>query len=57
MTAFMTLFVDEILWGKTDGFRIVDHTKVLDDPDRVFWLKTVLLFWVGDYPGVGKSCW
>jgi hypothetical protein len=54
MTAFMTLFVDEILWGETDGFRIVDHSKALDDPDRVFWLKTVLLFWVGDYPGVGK---
>jgi hypothetical protein len=54
MTAFQTVLVDEILWGETDGFRIVDHSKPVDDPDRVFWLKTILLFWVGDYPGLGK---
>jgi hypothetical protein len=50
----MTVFVDECLWGETAGFRIIDHSKPLDDPSRVFWLKTILLFWVGDYPGMGK---
>jgi hypothetical protein len=54
MHAFMTVFVDELLWGETDGFRTVDHSKDPDDPARVFWLKVVLLFWVGDYPGMGK---
>jgi hypothetical protein len=54
MRAFMTVFVDELLWGETEGFRIVDHSKALDDPDRVFWMKVILLFWVGDYPGLGK---
>jgi hypothetical protein len=54
MHAFMTVFVDECLWGETEGFRIVDHSKAPTDPQRVFWLKVLLLFWVGDYPGLGK---
>jgi len=54
MHAFMTVFADELLWGETDGFRTVDHSKDISDPKRVFWLKVVLLFWVGDYPGLGK---
>lgn len=54
MHAVMTVFVDELLWGETDGFRTVDHSKSITDPDRVFWLKTIMLFWVGDYPGMGK---
>jgi hypothetical protein len=54
MKAFMTVFVDELLWGETQGFRIVDHSKNVSDPDRVFWLMVILLFWVGDYPGQGK---
>jgi hypothetical protein len=32
----------------------MDHSRPADDPDRVFWLKTILLFWVGDYPGLAK---
>jgi hypothetical protein len=54
MRAFMIVFVDELLWGETKGFRIVDHSKARDDPDRVFWMKVILLFWVGDYMGLGK---
>jgi hypothetical protein len=54
MHAFMTVFVDELLWGETDGFRTVDHSKPNDDPDHIFWLMVILLFWVGDYPGMGK---
>jgi hypothetical protein len=54
MTAFMVVFLDEILWGETDGFRTVDHSKDPSDPDRVFWLKTILLYFVGDYPGLAK---
>ena len=48
MKAFMTVFVDELLWGETQGFRIVDHSKNVSDPNRVFWLMIILLFWVGD---------
>jgi hypothetical protein len=54
MHAFMTVFVDELLWGETDGFRTVDHSRPMSDPERIFWLKVILLFWVGDYPGLGK---
>ena len=54
MTAFYVVFVDEVLWGETHGFRTVDHSKALSDRDRVFWLKTILLYWVGDYMGLGK---
>ena len=54
MEAFMTVFVDELLWGETQGFRTIDHSKAISDPDHVFWLKVILLFWVGDYPGLGK---
>jgi hypothetical protein len=54
MRAFMTVFVDELLWGQTHGFTTVDHSKALDDPARVFQLKVILLFWVGDYPGMSK---
>ena len=54
MRAFMIVFVDELLWGETTGFRIVDYAKDVSDPERVFWMKVILLFWVGDYPGLGK---
>jgi hypothetical protein len=54
MTAAMVVFVDELLQGETVGFRTVDHSKDVSDPGRVFWLKVVLLYWVGDYPGIGK---
>jgi hypothetical protein len=54
MHAFMTVFVDELLRGETAGFNIVDHSKALSSPDRVFRLKIILLFWVADYPGMGK---
>ena len=50
----MTVMVDELLWGETHGFTIVDHSKDLNDPNRVFQLKVILLFWVGDYPGLAK---
>jgi hypothetical protein len=54
MTAAFTVLVDELLWGETHGFRVVDHSKPPSHPDRVFWQKLILLFWVGDYPGLGK---
>ena len=50
----MTVFLDELLWAETNGFRTVDHSKDISDPDRVFWLKVILLYWVGDYPGLAK---
>ena len=54
MTAFMVVFMDELLWCESDGFRTVDHSKDPSDPLRVFWLKVILLYWVGDYPGLAK---
>ena len=54
MHAFMTVFVDECLWGETEGFKTTDHSKDISDPARMFWLKVILLYWVGDYPGMGK---
>jgi hypothetical protein len=54
MAAFHTVFVDECLWGQTRGFRTIDHSRLESDPERVFWLKVMLLFWVGDYPGLAK---
>jgi hypothetical protein len=54
LQAAFTVLLDEMLWGETEGFRTVDHSKALGDPDRVFWLKVILLFWVADYPGLAK---
>ena len=33
---------------------VEDHTRSPDDPDRNFLLRVVLLFWCGDYPGLGE---
>jgi hypothetical protein len=33
------------------GTRIIDASKPVDDPQRVFTCRLCLLFWCGDYPG------
>ena len=54
MNAFDVVFVDELLWAETDGLRTIDHSKDPTDPDYIFWLKVILLFFVADYPGLAK---
>ena len=49
----MVVLVDDLLhWY--DGKMVEDHTRSPDDPDRNFLLRVVLLFWCGDYPGLGE---
>jgi hypothetical protein len=33
------------------GVRVVDHSLAVGADEREFWLRVVLLFWIGDYPG------
>ena len=38
-----------------DGQIVEDHSKAIDDPARHFKLRAILLFWCGDYPGLGET--
>ena len=38
-----------------DGKMVTDYSRSEDDPGRVFLLRAVLLFWCGDYPGLGEA--
>lgn len=38
-----------------DGKHVVDYFKAEGDLQRKFLLRTVLLFWCGDYPGLGEA--
>lgn len=49
--------VDELLLGQNRGFPMKDFNISPVHPEHYFLLKTVLLFFVGDYPGLAKvSC-
>ena len=49
----LMLLVNDLLhWY--DGKIVVDHSMDVDDPGREFLLRVVLLFWCGDYPGLGE---
>ena len=54
MQAVNFLLVDELLQGQDEGFSAIDYSHPEDSPDRQFYLHCVLLFLVGDYPGMGK---
>lgn len=36
------------------GVRVVDHSLAHGAAERDFWVRVVLLFWIGDYPGQGE---
>ena len=38
-----------------DGKMVTDYSRSEDDLGRVFLLRAVLLFWCGDYPGLGEA--
>jgi hypothetical protein len=50
----LLVFVDELLHGQGTGFRTRDFSRPVSDPAHWFWLKVILLFFMGDYPGQGK---
>ena len=41
----LTVLVDDLLTAYKKGFKVVDQSKPLGDPERVFTCKTVLLYW------------
>lgn len=36
------------------GIRVVDYSLHQNNVDRVFILRCILLYWIGDYPGQGE---
>ena len=48
----MVRLVDELLEGYTAGFPCIDSSRTVG---RKFRAKTILLYWVGDYPGIGEA--
>lgn len=50
----MHVLVDDLLFWE-DGQPVVDHSLALDDPRRSFQLHALLLYWQGDYPGLGEA--
>ena len=50
----LLMFVDELLTGQEEGFDLRDFSIPRGMPGHSFNLKTILLFFMGDYPGQGK---
>lgn len=50
----MTVLVDDLLFWE-DGQQVVDYSMDPADPRRIFLLHVLLLFWVGDYPGLAEA--
>jgi hypothetical protein len=54
LSPLIHLLVDDLLFWE-DGRNVIDYSLELGDPRRTFRLHTVLLFWTGDYPGLGEA--
>jgi hypothetical protein len=54
----MTLLplMEELRVGYETGHPIRNHSVPLEDPRSYFHIHSVLLYFVGDYPGQGKAC-
>jgi hypothetical protein len=50
----LQVLADELLIGQDTGFNLRDFSRAVDDPEHNFWLKVILLFFMGDYPGQSK---
>ena len=50
------LIVDDFLRGESEGWTVRDHSRPPGSPGEWFNVRTVLLFWSGDYPALGKAC-
>jgi len=55
LTAITLVMTDELLHLYETGVMVVDHALPLDDVTRVFRLFVILLYWIGDYPGIGEA--
>jgi hypothetical protein len=51
----LLVFTNEMLHGQEEGFPMRDFSKPPTSPDHFFFLKVILLFFMGDYPGQGKA--
>jgi hypothetical protein len=54
LTPMMYCLVDDLLFWE-DGQMVTDTSRPVTDPDRDFNLKCILLYWCGDYPGLGEA--
>ena len=50
----MLILTDELLRGQSSGFSVTDYSVPAGIEGREFNLKTVLLMWTADYPGLQK---
>jgi hypothetical protein len=54
LSPLLHVLADDLLFWE-DGQTTEDHSKPVNDPDRIFTLRAILLFWCGDYPGLGET--
>jgi hypothetical protein len=54
LSALLHVLTDELLMWE-DGQMVEDFNKAVDAPDRMFKMCVILLFWCGDYPGLGET--
>jgi hypothetical protein len=54
LTPLMYVMTDDLLFWE-DGQTVTDTSRRMDDPERDFTLRTILLYWCGDYPGLGEA--
>ena len=52
----MYVFADEMDHLYRTGAFIEDFSRDVRDPNRCFLMRVMLLFWIGDYPGLGEIC-
>jgi hypothetical protein len=54
LSPMIRMLVDDLLqWY--DGKQVTDYSMAEDDPARTALIRCVLLFWCGDYPGLGEA--
>ena len=54
LSALLIVLTDELLSWE-DGQMVEDFNKAENDPARTFKMRVVLLYWCGDYPGLGET--
>jgi hypothetical protein len=55
LAAITLVMTDELLHLYDTGVMVVDHSLPFDDVTRVFRLFVILLYWIGDYPGIAEA--
>ena len=50
------VFADEMEHLYRTGAFVEDFSRDVRDPGRCFLMRVILLFWIGDYPGLGEIC-